>query len=253
MAELKDAIGEILPFGVLLLPQSLRRRGHAWHTCVCTPTQVVGLSLWGVALWVDVLGLQAWIPLTELAVIDHQRAPDHGRLVLRGARHDVTIRYPAGAARAVIGFTAAVRSLLRGRTRPVPGARLKAPAAMRRWRHVLDDKGCADADFAAAETLLPGWWHRHRSWRGLVGITPQEVLVALPAGRDVRAPDMPYVPRARLTRMSCAGRTLRLETNGLLVDVELGKRPARQAAHHPSLATASARTQADETPRTALG
>ncbi|MBL3671274.1 hypothetical protein JL475_36250 [Streptomyces sp. M2CJ-2] len=50
VAELEEAIGKLLPFGPLVLPQTLRRQGHGRRICVCTPTQVLGVSAWGVAL-----------------------------------------------------------------------------------------------------------------------------------------------------------------------------------------------------------
>jgi hypothetical protein len=254
VAELEDAIGEVLPFGLLVLPQSLRGWGRGWRTRVCTPAQVVALSEWGVALWVDVLGVRDWIPLQELAVIDNQRLPEHGRLVLRGPRHRVTVRYPAEATGAVSEFTAAVRSLVTGRAKPVPDPRLPTGTSLRRWRDVLDDKGCADVDFAAVETRLPGWWRRRWARRALVGVTPQEVVVAVaPSGGPGQPPEMIYVPRSRLTRLTCAGRALRVEAHGLCVDVVMGRRHAQQVVRRLGPGTPGRPADAEQNPSTTPG
>ncbi|GAA3776102.1 hypothetical protein [Streptomyces chiangmaiensis] len=236
MADLEEAIGEILPFGVLVLPQTMRRRGRGWRTRVCTPVQVLAYSEWGAALWVDVFGVQDWVPLGQLCVIDHQQARGHGRLALRGPGHCVTVRYPAQAAPEVRGFVAAVRGLAMGRPLPVPAAGLGARFAMRCWQPVLDAIGCAEADCAAIEVRLPGWWHRRRARHALIGVTSHDVLVALaPGGLDAgELVDAVYILRSRLKDVACADRMLRINAGGVLVDVALGRWQATRAHHHLS-------------------
>ncbi|MFE0516056.1 hypothetical protein [Streptomyces sp. NPDC058964] len=236
MTDLEDAIGEVLPFGVLVLPETMRRRGRGWRTRVCTPVQVLACSEWGVALWVDVLGVQDWVPLGQLCVIDHQQTREHGRLALRGPGHCVTVRYPAQAAPAVRGFATVVRGLAMGRPLPVPAACLGARFAVRGWQPVLDDMGCAEADCAAVEVRLPGWWHRRRARRALIGVTSHEVLVALaPGGLDARElVDAVYALRSRLDDVAFADRMLRIDAGGVLVDVALGRWQAARAHHHLS-------------------
>ncbi|MEU8976933.1 hypothetical protein AB0D11_48870, partial [Streptomyces monashensis] len=234
VADLEEAIGEILPFGVLVLPETMRRRGRGWRTRVCTPVQVLACSEWGVALWVDVFGVQDWVPLGQLCVIDHQQTREHGRLALRGPGHCVTVRYPAQAAPAVRGFAGVVRGLSMGRPLPVPAACPGARLAARRWQPVLDDTGCAETECAAVEVRLPGWWHRCRARRALIGVTSYEVLVALaPDARNAgELVDAVYVPRSRLNDVAFTGGMLRIDSGGVLVDIALGRWQAARAHRH---------------------
>ncbi|MBL3671273.1 hypothetical protein JL475_36245 [Streptomyces sp. M2CJ-2] len=171
---------------------------------------------------------------------------------MRGPGHCVTLRYPAEAARAVREFTAAIRGLAEGRPQPVPTPRLGTPGALRRWRPVLDDKACADSDCAAVEMRLPGWWHRRWARHILVGVTPRELLVALaPGAHDTNAlVDVVYIPRSRPNQVACADGTLRIDADGVLVDVALAGRRAARARDLLGRAIPDSRADVDESPRT---
>lgn len=210
---------------LLVLPAAVRPTDVG---CAYVPTQVLGVGVRGVALWVDDLPhprVVAVIAHGEIAVVEHELTLRYGRLTVLGVHHRITLPYRSGGWSAMRELLTRLRArMLRQPTLPSPADRASRSVTWGRVAHSpLVTLGNADPEVWVSVTSArrARWPAAQAVLTGREFVLVGDVTARLPLAHGV---DLLAVPRARMTGLRGRDSRLTIVAAGLTRHVDVGPR-----------------------------